>query len=213
MTITNYTELKASVASWVHRSDLTSQIDDFIALGESRINRELSARFMEAEGSLTASIGSRYIALPARFKRAYELWLTTYSPRSEMIYLVPETMPVSTSQGVPQYYTVDGANIALDCPANSAHTFALRYKKGLDIAADTTNDLLTNHPGLYLFAALCEAAIYIRDDVRLAMWEGRYQSELAETQRFESQNKGMATLFVDAGLSSSGTNGNIIDGY
>lgn len=211
MAITNYTELRAAVASWVHRSDLTSQIPDFITLGEARINRELSARFAEAEGALTASVGSRYIALPARFKRAYELWLTTYNPRTEIIYRTPETIPVSTSQGVPRYYTVDGANIAFDCPANSAHTFTLRYKKGFDIAADTTNDLLTNHAGLYLFATLCEAAIYIRDDVRLAMWEGRYQSELAETQRFESQNKGMATLRVDVGL--SGNRGNIIDGY
>ncbi len=210
MAITNYTELKAAVASFLHsNTGLTSQIIDFISLGEEQINNDLSARFAEIEGSLTATTSSRYITLPTGFKRAYGLWITTYSPRQEIIYKAPTELPVITSNGQPQYYTIDGANIAFDCPANQAHTFTLRYKKGYNIAADTTNDLLTNNPGVYLYAALREAAGYTRDFEFANYAEARYMTNLAAAQSADSKNQSLATLSVEIG--ARGRN-NIIDG-
>lgn len=210
MSITTYNELKTAVASWLHRSDLASQIPDFITLGEARINRAFSSRFNEVDGSLTASIGSRTISLPTGFKRAYGLWLTTYTPRTEIYYRPPLELPVTTTNGTPQYYTIDGSNVAFECPCSLAYTFTLRYKPGFDIA-NTANSLLTNHPGVYLFAALCEAAIYLRDDVRLGQWEMKYQIEMKEAKDFESENKSLATLYCDMGLIGTGKS-NIIDG-
>ena len=35
----NWTELKASVAEWLNRSDLTSKIPELIALAERKFNR------------------------------------------------------------------------------------------------------------------------------------------------------------------------------
>ena len=37
----NYTQLKSTVADWLHRSDLGSVLPTFIKLAESRINRDL----------------------------------------------------------------------------------------------------------------------------------------------------------------------------
>ena len=39
MALTNYTELKASVADYLNRSDLTAAIPDFISLTEAKLKR------------------------------------------------------------------------------------------------------------------------------------------------------------------------------
>ena len=44
MALSTYTELKASVADWLNRTDLTSVIPDFIALAEAQIERTLRTR-------------------------------------------------------------------------------------------------------------------------------------------------------------------------
>ena len=52
MALTNYTELKASLANWLNRSDLTTEIaDDFIKLAEADFNSKLRVRSMMAQSS------------------------------------------------------------------------------------------------------------------------------------------------------------------
>jgi len=46
MSYTNYTELQASVAGYLGRSDLTTEIPDFIRFAELRLGRELRTRPM-----------------------------------------------------------------------------------------------------------------------------------------------------------------------
>ena len=41
MALTTYTELKASIADFLNRDDLTTVIPDFITLAESQINRDV----------------------------------------------------------------------------------------------------------------------------------------------------------------------------
>ena len=41
MSITTYTELKAAIADWLLRDDLTSVIPTFISLAESQFQREI----------------------------------------------------------------------------------------------------------------------------------------------------------------------------
>ena len=56
MALTNYTELKASLANWLNRSDLTTEIaDDFITLAEADFNSKLRVRAMIAQVSITVN--------------------------------------------------------------------------------------------------------------------------------------------------------------
>ena len=49
MALTSYTTLKASIANWLNRSDLTDEIaDDFIVLTEADFNSKLRVRKMKA---------------------------------------------------------------------------------------------------------------------------------------------------------------------
>lgn len=204
MAITNYTNLQTAIASWHHRD--VPQIPDFIALAETRINNLLESRLGETDTPLTATILSRYIAIPVGYSAILGLWLTTYTPRREIKYVLPENLPVnSAGNGRPNYYTIDGSNIAFDRPADIAYTYTIRYQASYDIAATSTNDILTNYPDVYLFGALVEACLFARDDPTI--FEQRFQSAINNAQKSESENKRFATISSDHAL--TGGNGRI----
>lgn len=198
MALSNYTELKAAVLATMHRPELTSEVVDFITLAESRINAALVSRAAEIDASLTATISSRYIALPSGFaSKDFALWDTTNSPRLPMVYLTPEVLPVTTSEGQPRRYTIDGSNIAFEYPCQDAYTYTLRYKKRYNIASTTTNDILTNYPGVYLYGALVEGAIWTHNDEKLITWGRMYDTALTDCINSEAQARGNATLVTE----------------
>ena len=198
MALSNYTELKAAVLATMHRAELTSEVVDFITLGEARINAALASRIGEVDASLTGTDGSRYIALPSGFaSQAFALWDTTYNPRIEMVYLTPEVLPVTSTEGRPRRYTIDGSNIAFELPCDAAYTYTLRYKKRYAIATTTTNDILTNYPGVYLYAALVEGAIWTHNDQKLATWAAMYDTALKDCIASETKSRSNATLVTE----------------
>lgn len=194
MALANYSDLKAAVASWLHRSTLTSQIPDFITLAESRINRLIKLTPQETEGTLTATTGVRTIALPSGFVSPIACWLTYWLPRQPLEFRLPQDIPVINSNSVPRYWTIDGSNVAFDCPADRALTFTLRYNTKLDIATTTTNSVLTNTPDLYLYGALLESAPYIKNDSRIATWKGLFDLAVREVTTDNNANKRLAKL-------------------
>ena len=196
MAISTYAELQTAVAAWAHR-DVT-QIVDFITLAEVRINALLDSRLAEVESTLTATIGSRYITLPSDFNSVYNLWLTTYQPRREIKYELPELMVTTTSSGQPYLFTIDGANIAFERPADIAYTFTLRYQNGYDIAVTSTNNILTNYPDTYLFGALVESCLFSREDP--SIFEQKFQAAIDRAQESEEKNKRLATFSSDISL-------------
>ena len=59
MSLSNYADLKAAVATWVNREDLTTTIPDFIRLAEARVYRLLRVPSLEVITSLNISPFSR----------------------------------------------------------------------------------------------------------------------------------------------------------
>lgn len=197
MAFANYTELQAAIATRLHRSDLTTSIVDYIAIAERRLNRTLQLLAQETEASLAATIGSRFIALPTLFGAPIALYLTTYLPRIELEFRLPTEMQVYSSNGPAQFWTIDGAQLATDTPADLAYTYTLRYCAEYNLAATATNALLTAYPDLYLYGALIEAADDIRDDALLARSQQRYQQALQECQNNENANRSISYLTTE----------------
>ena len=63
MALSTYDELKASIASWMERSDMTTVIVDCVTLAEARLNRELGP--VETDASLTGTVDSRSLDISA----------------------------------------------------------------------------------------------------------------------------------------------------
>ena len=188
MALANYTDLQASIAGWLHRSDLAAVIPDFIMLAESRINRNLRAIIPQTEIALTATPGSRYMPIPTGMVEIEALWLTYYQPRRQLVYKEPTELILNISSGMPNYWSIDSSNIALDSTCDNPYTFTLRYFALFALSSTTTNWLMTNHPDLYLYASLIEAAAYIRDDKLMVTAKGGYDISLKEIQDKESRS-------------------------
>lgn len=199
--ITNYSTLQTAIATWLHRSDLTAVIPDFIALAESRINRLLTARGTETDTSITATAGSAYIDLPADFGSPIALWLETFTPRKQLIFKTPVELGFVSVSGYPNYWAVKGSQIQLDRLASEAFALTLRYVQNLNLATTDTNYVLSNYPDIYLYGALLESAGFIRDDSRIPIWQQKFEQALAEAQSNENSVKKAALITEPANSS------------
>lgn len=69
MSIKNYGELKAAVADWIDRTDLTDKIGDFIRMAETEVYRDLRVRDNEFSITLTnADNPKNPITLPQNYR-------------------------------------------------------------------------------------------------------------------------------------------------
>ena len=64
MSLSTFTELKSSIASYLNRDDLTSIIPDFITLTERRLNRELRIRANMTRAETTTTSGIAFYDIP-----------------------------------------------------------------------------------------------------------------------------------------------------
>lgn len=196
MPFTSYSDLKTTLADWLHRSDLTARIPDFIQMAESKINRTLSLPREDLDATLTMTIGSRYVPLTSDFNTPIALWIETYLPRRKLIACVPSELPVNTAlSSIPQYWGVDGSNIAFDCLANQAYTLTLRYTKSYQLSDIVpTNYILQNYPDIYLYGAIIHALPFTRDMANLPVYQQLYDAAVFEAAKDQNKLKNIAPL-------------------
>lgn len=197
MAITTYAELKTAIASWLHRDDLTSIIPDFITLAESRLNRETKLIQQETSATVTLTSGLDYASLPTGFIKMLEFYYTAdlFIPTLIPFSRMEEIRSFSTATGQPFYYSISD-KFYFDVIADQTYSLTCRYRKKWDIASDSTNALLTNYPDAYLFASLAEAAPYLKNDTRVAIWEAKAQKSINDSNQIAARQR-TAELITD----------------
>jgi hypothetical protein len=201
MAITNYSTLQSAIANWLHRSDLTATIPDFVRLAESRINRVLSARGTEVEAVLTATPSSAFVDLPADFGTPIVLWLESFTPRQELILKQASELDYSPIESYPNFWAIKSNQIQFDRIAGDSYPLRLRYVQNLDISTTDTNYLLTSYPDIYLFGALVEAAVFIRDMEQMQVWQQKFDAAMVEAQ--SSENTAKNSLLTSENVTNS----------
>ncbi|MCP4303665.1 MAG: hypothetical protein GY788_02045, partial [bacterium] len=160
MALANYSDLKTAIETWMLRDDarITTGAADLIVLAGSRINKRVHLTRFEADTDLTGSVDSRELTLPTDFKAPISLHLTTFGERRymrEYVTGVSPSMSRSNYSGIPTGWSINNDNIDLNRPCDQAHTFTFRYRQLIVLdGTTTTNWLMTNHPEVYLNAAL-----------------------------------------------------------
>lgn len=192
MAISTYSELKTAVANWLNRSDLTTYIPDFIALGEARIYRELRIRAMEA--SLSSAISSGVISVPndyVELKHARVDGTPVHGLQRKTDEWIYQNYPTRSSDGKPKFMARDGSSFIFGPYPDSDYTIKGTYYKRLTALSDsnTTNWFTTNAPGILLFAALCEAEPFMKNDERILVWQGKYDQEKTGIEKEEKREK------------------------
>ena len=106
MAISTYSELQSSMADFLNRSDLTSVIPTFIALGEARMNRDI--RHWQMENRASTTIDGQYLTKPSDWVETIRLHLTGQNT-SAMDLLSTQAMAdkrqgAENVAGKPKYY-------------------------------------------------------------------------------------------------------------
>jgi hypothetical protein len=202
MDLSTYSGLKAAIADYLNRDDLTSVIPAFIALAEAKFNRKLRARQMVKRA--TATIDSQYFAYPADWLEAKEFILNTnpitymqFATESQANELKASTI---VSAGKPSYYTIIGSQIEVIAQPDTSYTGQLTYYAKIPSLSDsnTSNWLLAYAPDLYLYGALLESAPYLKDDDRLAIWGQMYSDSKADIELADQRASVSSTPVVRA---------------
>ena len=204
MSITTYAELQTAVGAWLNRSDLSTQIPDFIDLAEARMTRLLRLRGSEQLSTTTygAADTTRRVGLPQRFKELLVLSLKGPGEADDQYCTLTYKDPESfvdyrrTGSGEPECYTVRD-EIELDVLAGAEYTLRMYYLKGPDIATDLTNTVLTRFPDIYLYGALAAAEPYIKNEKRVALWKSLFEEAIREANTFDDRTRDQTEMVPD----------------
>lgn len=201
----DYQSLCNYIATTLNRQDLTTDIPNFVSLATSRISRDMARiKHPSAIVRAQASITNDYAALPIDYLAMYQLmdqdaqyaliyitpdqsmtvqsigWNPDYSP-------VPIIPPYYSPTGTITYYTIIGDTIRMvpaPDPSGTPTALDLWYFAQLPALSttNTTNWALTKYPDLYLYGALTHTAPYLKNDERIALWDGIYSKILTEIE-------------------------------
>lgn len=207
MSIGNYAELQTAVANFMARSDLTSQIPDFITMAESRMSRELETREQEKRSQATLTAGDEYILLPNDFREVREVKINA-SPTRVLSYYSPsalDSMYSSNGQGMPEGYSIVGLEMKLRPIPDSAYVSEIVYIGSLpNISAVTTPTLFIRSPDLYLYGALAEGYAYLLDEARAAQYDQKFTRILEEIKVDEQRSHyGTGSLTIKSAYSQA----------
>ena len=170
----NYTQLIAAVGDLMHRTDLSSSIPTFIMLAEAQLNRSLRVRQMEVDLPLT-TIADNLITLPADVVDAKSLWV----PGFEGSPLEPNSFDAVLASGLtgtPTMYVRKGAKGVFINGGGDVKGVVYQEIAALS-ESNLSNWLLDEHPDVYLYGSLVQAAIYTKDDT--SAYDGQYAAALA----------------------------------
>lgn len=193
MAFTSYSDLKTTIAGYLARSDLTSQIPDFIRLCEVRLRRDLRIRQM-LKSVTTATVASdNTVELPSDFLEARDLVLVG-NPVQPLNYLSPSLFnrnARAADAGKPLDYTILANDFQLAPIPDAVYTVKLLYYSAPVFLSDsnTSNAFLANCPDLLLYGSLIEAEPYLMNDPRMQTWMAMFSRGLASLTTSDQQGQ------------------------
>ena len=165
MALTTYTTLKASIANWLNRSDLTTEIqDDFIKLTEADLNSKLRVRSMIAQVNIT--VNAETADLPTDFLQIRNFYILSGQTKTPLVYTTPSSMDTTSgtsTTGKPTTFTILGDTLRFSPKPDATYTAVMNYFKKFPALSSTvsTNFILENHPAIYLYGSLFHAANFL----------------------------------------------------
>jgi hypothetical protein len=174
MSMTTYNGLKASIANWLNRTDLATEIPDFIRLVESRIAHEVRIPTIEKKVIVTIDSEGKS-TIPSDFLEVKDVF---YNDRPLQRLSGTQLRSYVQDSGTPQFFAREAGKLMFfPTPTPTASdTLEMVYYYEVDALTDSnqTNVLLQTIPELYLYGALAEAGNFLGSDN--SRWEAGYQN-------------------------------------
>jgi len=193
MSFTTYAELQTTIAGYLARSDLTTQIPDFIRLAETRLRRDLRIRQMLSTTTLTCTSGTATVTIPSDFLEVKD-FVVTGNPVMPLNYESPSLFSRnsrSMDAGKPLNYTVLATTFKLAPIPDSNYTLSLVYSIAPPFlsTSNTSNTFLTVCPDLLLYASLLEAEPYLMNDARINTWGTMFDRAMSSLTRSDEKGQ------------------------
>ena len=178
MSFATYSDLQTSIAGYLARSDLTTQIPDFITFAENRLRRELRVRQMLKSVTTSSVSGDSTVEVPSDFLEIRDFVALT-NPITPLSYSSPSILsndPVASQVGVPRSYTILANEFLLAPVPDGVYTLRLLYYSAPAYlsSSNTSNVFLNIAPDALLYASLLEAEPYLMNDGRINTWGSMY---------------------------------------
>jgi hypothetical protein len=165
MPLSTYAELQAHIASDLIRTDLTTPIQDCIRLAEAHMSNTLKTREMDVTATLTITTGEADIPTTLQSVRSMR---DLTSPFGEIVYEGIETLEVRRpdAPGPIKTYSMVGEKFVFWPPISGSAR--LRYRRDVPVLSDsnTSNWILAEHPHAYLYGALYQTHMFLKDEAR-----------------------------------------------
>jgi len=193
MSLDTYTNLKSEIRDWSHRNDMTdARIDSFIDLAETEMyapgddittgkaSDPLQLRVMEARAKATVSTSSRFLALPDNFIEMRRLKLNLAQGDCDVKFRAPDQMILNGVSGIPKFFSVS-SQLEFDRTPDSTYTIEMQYlKKEVALSdSNTTNEILTNLPNIYLYGALWALYLWTDQEEKSVVMFSRFVNAIA----------------------------------
>jgi hypothetical protein len=177
-----WAELKASVAEWLNRSDLTAKIPELVAFAERRFNRIIVVP--EREAVATATMSGERLAAPDDFWQLRSLYIDT-DPRVALQQVSPSVLRSEyawQTTGRPQVFAIIDEQFVFGPAPDDTYAVEIDYYATIPAlgASQDTNWLLTKHPDIYLYGTLLQAEAYLWNDNRLEVWKAALDEAIGE---------------------------------
>jgi hypothetical protein len=187
MSITNYTDLQAALASNSNRSDLTSLIPDFIALAEAEMQRRLKLVDFETTATVTITGGSG--SLPTGFAGHRAAKWDGDEDRS-LRYITPDRFNALTNiVTVPTFYTVVGSTLKVMSQETGSVELTYNARFTPLSGSNATNAIVTNYPDAYFYGSLIHLYDHTRNDKMVARYEGKFQKVIDQIIKDHKERK------------------------
>lgn len=190
-----YGTLKADVASFVQRDDVTDIIPTWIRYATAAFSRTLRVPQMETRDVQTLT--TEYVSLPTDF---LEVIAVTRDDGKELRYIARPQFEAYAAQELtpdPPVFTVEDYQFRfLPAPSVAEPLTAtiLTYERLPDFTTDeSTNWLLDEHPDLYLWGVLLFGRAWLHDDDRLARIKPLYDEGMAMLRKKKVHATGIAS--------------------
>ena len=195
----NYTEIVDIALGYADRTDteVTSKMDSFLRIVESRTNRPLNTQKMVSRVSIESITDQEYYGLPTDFDGLRDIEVTPIgggqitTPR----YHSPEQLnnrAGGTYNDIAYAIIDDQLRIH---PAQTEQVIQLVYYQNLpELSTVIPNNWLSDlYPDCYVFGLLVEINAFVKDAETAGMWDIRFKESVAAIQSNDRDSRWSGT--------------------
>ncbi len=198
MAFDTYANLQSEISAYLQRgTSLDARIPSWITLAEGDIAKDLRTWRMESLESLTVTAASAIVTLPARLRDIK--WLKLNGTEERVLEHLPAAafygIYAQASSDTPRHYTLSEGNLLLaPTPSQNGTLSALCILSAPALSASApTNDILTNYPDIYFYAALVHAFRFVRNRERMQEAMEAYAVAVGKANLESNRRKSLGT--------------------